>query len=48
MTLRVEILGEISLAPKGTFAPEFEEALDKLAINSVSEPVKTQFGYHSD
>ena len=38
--------GDLGFAPKGTFAPEFERALDKLAINSVSEPVKTQFGYH--
>jgi len=38
--------GDLGFAPKGTFAPEFEQALDKLAINSVSEPVKTQFGYH--
>ena len=38
--------GDLGFAPKGTFAPEFEQALDKLAINSVSDPVKTQFGYH--
>ena len=38
--------GDLGFAPKGTFAPEFEEALDKLSINSVSDPVKTQFGYH--
>ena len=38
--------GDLGFAPKGTFAPEFEQALDKLAINSVSEPVKTQYGYH--
>ena len=38
--------GDLGFVPKGTFAPEFEQALDKLAINSVSEPVKTQYGYH--
>jgi len=38
--------GDLGFAPKGTFAPEFEQILDKLAINSVSEPVKTQYGYH--
>ena len=38
--------GDLGFAPKGTFAPEFEQVLDKLAINSVSDPVKTQFGYH--
>ena len=38
--------GDLGFAPKGTFAPAFEQALDTLAINSVSDPVKTQFGYH--
>jgi peptidyl-prolyl cis-trans isomerase C len=36
-------LGEFT---HGRMVPQFEEAAFKLAINEVSEPVKTQFGYH--
>ena len=38
--------GDLGFAPKGTFAPEFEAALDELAVGIVSEPVETQYGYH--
>ena len=38
--------GDLGFAPKGTFAPEFEAALDQLAVNTVSEPIETQYGYH--
>jgi peptidyl-prolyl cis-trans isomerase D len=38
--------GDLGFAPKGTFTPEFELALDSLAQNAVSEPVETQYGYH--
>ena len=38
--------GDLGFAPKGTFAPEFEAALDELAVNTVSEPIETQYGYH--
>ena len=38
--------GDLGFAPKGTFAPEFETALDELALNTVSAPVETQYGYH--
>jgi peptidyl-prolyl cis-trans isomerase C len=31
---------------RGRMVPQFEEAAFKLAVNEVSEPVKTQFGYH--
>jgi hypothetical protein len=30
----------------GQFVPEFQNAADKLPVNVVSAPVKTQFGYH--
>jgi peptidyl-prolyl cis-trans isomerase C len=36
-------LGEFT---RGRMVPQFEEAAFKLAVNEVSEPIKTQFGYH--
>jgi peptidyl-prolyl cis-trans isomerase C len=36
-------LGEFT---RGRMVPQFEETAFKLAVNEVSEPVKTQFGYH--
>ena len=38
--------GDLNFAGKGMFGPEFEEAAFKLSIGQLSEPVKTQFGYH--
>lgn len=38
--------GDLGFAPKGVYVPEFEQSLDTLAINQVSAPIKTQFGYH--
>ncbi|MFT6733810.1 MAG: peptidyl-prolyl cis-trans isomerase SurA, partial [Polaribacter sp.] len=38
--------GDMSWVDPGTFVPEFEQAMDTLAIGELSEPVKTQFGYH--
>jgi peptidyl-prolyl cis-trans isomerase D len=38
--------GDLGFAPKGVYVPEFEASLDSLAINQVSAPIKTQFGYH--
>ena len=38
--------GELGLVGKGQFVKEFEEAATKLATGEVSEPVKSQFGYH--
>lgn len=30
----------------GAFVPPFEEAMSRLAVNQLSEPVQTQFGWH--
>ncbi len=38
--------GDMSWVDPGAFVPEFEQAMDALAIGELSEPVKTQFGYH--
>lgn len=38
--------GETGLFPRGAMAPEFEESAFKLAVGEISEPVRTQFGFH--
>jgi peptidyl-prolyl cis-trans isomerase SurA len=38
--------GDLGWAGPGTFAPAFEQQLDSLEINAISEPFKTQFGWH--
>lgn len=38
--------GDLGWAGPGIFVGEFEKALDKLDTNQISEPFKTQFGWH--
>ena len=38
--------GDLGWIYPGDTVPEFEQAMNKLAINEVSEPVKSPFGYH--
>jgi peptidyl-prolyl cis-trans isomerase SurA len=38
--------GDLGLVTQGALVPEFEEAMNHLAINELSEPVQTQYGWH--
>ena len=38
--------GNLGEFPKGKMVPEFWNACTKLKIGEVSQPIKTQFGYH--
>ena len=38
--------GDLGWAPRGAMVPEFEEAMDRLPIGSLSAPVVTRFGVH--
>ncbi|MFO1392989.1 MAG: peptidylprolyl isomerase [Steroidobacteraceae bacterium] len=38
--------GDLGWTSPGTFVPEFEKTVDQLDIDEISEPFKTQFGWH--
>ena len=38
--------GDLGWASPGTFVPEFEEAMDALPIDGISEPLVSRFGVH--
>ncbi|MFZ1755350.1 MAG: peptidylprolyl isomerase [Caldilineaceae bacterium] len=38
--------GDLGWAGRGAYVPEFDEAAFSLPIGEISEPIKTQFGYH--
>jgi peptidyl-prolyl cis-trans isomerase SurA len=38
--------GDLGWTSAGTFVPEFEQALNKLADNEISLPFRTQYGWH--
>ena len=38
--------GDLGCNPKGVFVPEFDKAANELPLNTVSELVKTDFGFH--
>jgi len=38
--------GDLGFNDQGTFVEEFELAAQTLSVNQLSEPVKTEFGYH--
>ncbi|WP_255210926.1 peptidylprolyl isomerase [Methylogaea oryzae] len=38
--------GDLGFVEPGALVPPFEEAMNKLAVNQLSEPVQSQFGWH--
>lgn len=38
--------GDLGWVSPGELVPEFEKTMDKLPLNTVSKPVKSQFGWH--
>lgn len=38
--------GDLGWTSAGSFVPRFEKVMDSLAVNQISEPFKSQFGWH--
>jgi peptidyl-prolyl cis-trans isomerase SurA len=38
--------GDLGFVPKGTMDPEFEKAMFSLKLNTLSDPIKTKYGWH--
>lgn len=38
--------GDLGWFGRGKMVPEFEKAVYRLSVGEVSEPIKTQFGWH--
>ena len=38
--------GDLGTITKGEMVPEFDQAVFSLKLNEISQPVKTQYGYH--
>ena len=38
--------GDLGCNPKGAFVPEFDEAASSLPVGELSDPVRTQYGFH--
>ena len=38
--------GDLGWQGPGTFVPEFEQQIDALSENEISQPFKTQYGWH--
>ena len=38
--------GDLGQFGTGQMVPQFEQAVANMAVNTISQPVQTQFGYH--
>ncbi len=45
-TISASLGGELEWSAPGTFVPEFEDMIDTLSMNKISDPFSSQFGWH--